>query len=38
MGLMYLFSYGLFGIGVLVDLLRLIFCSPRDKQGLPMNW
>ena len=38
MGLLYLFSYGLFGIGILVDLLCLIFGKPRDKQGLPMNW
>ena len=38
MGLLYLFSYGLFGIGILVDLLCLIFGKPKDKQGLPMNW
>ena len=38
MGLLYLFTYGLFGIGIVVDLLRLIFGRPRDRQGLPMNW
>ena len=38
MGLLYLFSYGLFGIGILVDLVCLIFGRPTDKQGLPMPW
>ena len=38
MGLLYLFSYGLFGIGILVDLVCLVFGRPTDKQGLPMTW
>ncbi|MBQ7138712.1 MAG: TM2 domain-containing protein [Clostridia bacterium] len=38
LGLVYLFTYGLFGIGWLVDMIVLLAGHPRDKQGLPLTW
>lgn len=38
MGILYLLTGGLFGIGVLVDVLVLILGSPRDGYGEPLLW
>ena len=38
MGVLYLLSGGVSGVGVVVDLLRYLFGTPRDKAGLPMKW
>lgn len=38
MGVLYLCTFGLCGIGVLVDFLVLLFGSPRDSHGLPLTW
>jgi hypothetical protein len=38
MGILYLFTLGLCGIGVLVDLLVLLLGSPRDSQGMLLTW
>ncbi len=36
-GLLYLFTVGLFGIGWLIDLLRLLVGAFRDKNGFPLR-
>ena len=36
-GLLYLFTFGLCGIGWLVDLLTILFGGFRDKDGLPLR-
>lgn len=38
MGILYLFTYGFFGIGWLIDLIVLLVGNPRDKQGSPLTW
>ncbi len=38
MGILYIFTYGLFGIGWLVDMIVLLLGHPRDKEGLPLKW
>lgn len=37
-GLIYLLTYGLFGIGMFVDLIILLLGKPCDKQGHRLNW
>lgn len=37
-GVVYIFTYGLFGIGWLIDLVTLIFGNPLDKKGLRLKW
>jgi len=38
-GILYFFTFGLFGIGVLIDLIRLIIGNLSDKNGEPViNW
>ena len=36
-GLVFLFTLGFFGMGWLVDLIRILVGSFRDKNGLPLN-
>ena len=38
MGIVYLFTYGFFGFGWLIDLFVLLLGNPKDKQGLPLTW
>lgn len=38
MGILYILTYGFFGIGWLVDMCVLIFGSPRDKDGYKLTW
>jgi len=38
-GLLYLFTFGCFGIGWLVDVIMILSGSFRDKSGLPLlHW
>ena len=37
MGLLYFFTFGLFGFGWLVDIIRILIGSFRDADGLPLN-
>ena len=37
-GLVYIFTYGLFGIGWLIDLVSLIAGNPCDKKGYRLVW
>ena len=37
-GVLYLFTYGLFGFGWFVDLIVLLLGNPRDKYHLPLKW
>lgn len=36
-GLLYLFSWGLFGFGVIFDLIMILIGSYRDKTGYPLQ-
>ena len=38
MGILYLFTYGLFSVGWMIDLLILIFGNPKDKEGYRVTW
>lgn len=38
LGIVYLLTYGFFGIGWLIDMIVLLVGNPRDKQGLPLTW
>ena len=38
MGVLYIFTYGLFGIGWLIDLVVLIAGNPTDKKGYRVMW
>lgn len=38
LGLVYLLTQGLFGVGWLIDMIVLLAGHPRDKQGLPLTW
>lgn len=37
-GFLYLCTYGLFGVGYVVDLVVLLIGRPRDKQGQIVQW
>ena len=37
-GFLYLFTGGLFGIGLIVDFFSILFGSPTDQDGLPIKW
>lgn len=37
-GVVYIFTYGLFGIGWLIDLVTLIAGNPTDKKGYRLMW
>lgn len=37
MGLIYLFTAGLFGIGVFIDFLRILLGSFKDDMGMPLR-
>ena len=37
MGILYLFTGGLFGIGVLIDWFKILLGSAKDGQGLPIT-
>ncbi|MDD6879927.1 MAG: TM2 domain-containing protein, partial [bacterium] len=37
-GLIYLLTYGLFGIGMFADLIILLLGKPCDKQGHRLSW
>lgn len=36
-GVLYLFTWGLFGVGVLIDLISIAFGSFKDQYGLPLK-
>jgi hypothetical protein len=36
-GILYMFTWGIFGIGVLIDLILILTGSFRDKSGLPLK-
>lgn len=38
LGVLYLFTGGLCGIGCFIDLLVLLLGTPLDGQGLPVKW
>lgn len=38
MGLLYLFTGGLFGIGWFIDVVLLLLGTPKDKYGYPVTW
>ena len=38
MGILYLFTYGIFGLGWLIDLIVLAVGQPKDKQGNLLTW
>lgn len=38
LGILYLLTGGLFGIGIFVDVLVLLLGSPRDGYGQPLLW
>lgn len=38
MGFLYLFTGGLFGIGLFFDFFSIFFGTPRDAQNLPILW
>lgn len=37
-GLLYLFTGGLCGIGLLIDLFVILLGNPTDREGLPIRW
>lgn len=38
-GIAYIFTFGLFGIGMLIDLIKIVCGSQKDKEGkLITNW
>jgi len=38
-GVLYIFTVGLFGIGTLIDFIRILMGQQKDKNGLPItNW
>lgn len=37
-GLLYLFTGGLCGIGLVFDLFVILLGNPRDRDGLPIRW
>jgi TM2 domain-containing membrane protein YozV len=39
LGVLYIFTFGLFGIGALIDLIMIITGGAKDSDGLPItNW
>lgn len=38
MGFLYLFTYGVFGIGWLIDIFVLLLGNPKDKDGARLTW
>ncbi len=38
MGVLYLFTCGLFAYGWLIDLFIMAFGNPRDKEGFRLTW
>lgn len=38
MGILYLLTGGLCGVGLLVDFIIILVGTPVDKQGLPITW
>lgn len=38
MGILYLCTFGIFGLGLIVDFFSILFGTPRDKYGLPIRW
>ena len=38
LGVLYLFTGGLCGLGVFIDLIVLLIGTPHDRQGLPVKW
>lgn len=36
-GILYMFTFGLWGIGILIDLILIITGSFRDKSGMPLK-
>lgn len=37
-GLLYLFTGGLCGLGLIVDFFVILLGTPRDREGLPIKW
>ena len=38
LGLLYIFTGGLCGMGIFIDLIVLLIGTPRDGRGLPVTW
>ena len=38
MGILYILTHGLFGLGLIVDFISILFGTPRDGKGLPIRW
>ena len=38
MGFLYMFTGGLFGIGLIVDFFSILIGTPKDSDGLPIKW
>lgn len=38
LGVLYLFTGGIFGFGVLVSFFSILFGNPLDADGLPIKW
>lgn len=38
MGILYIFTGGLCGLGIFIDLIVLLIGTPRDGRGLPVTW
>ena len=36
-GILYIFTFGLFGIGVIIDFIKILTGKFTDKQGLPVK-
>ena len=37
MGILYLFTYGLFGFGWIIDIIMILVGTAKDKNGLPLK-
>lgn len=38
MGLLYLLTHGLFGVGRVIDIISIAIGQPKDAAGLPIEW
>lgn len=38
LGFLYMFTGGLFGLGLIVDFFSILLGTPRDSNGLPIKW
>lgn len=38
LGVVYFFTAGIFGFGVLISFLSILFGNPLDSNGLPIKW